>query len=187
LALRSGSPKNRIKNVDNFVYNQIKNYKYFMKEFPDFPAGWWIHRTIQVSRNSMHLISLEYTTNEYMGGAHGNEITLLYNFSPQTGHSIPLSSLLVKGKKDELLHIAEGAFRRLKNLKREESLDEGGFWFENDQFHLNNNYLIDRKGLVFYYNNYEIASYAHGPTRLLLDWKDIEYLIQDRYKHLFER
>jgi hypothetical protein len=76
-----------------------------------------------------------------------------------------------------LIKIGEAEFRKLKELTKEADLGQAGFWFENNKFYLNDNFLITDSSLVFYYNNYEITAYAFGPTEIILPYSKIKSLI----------
>jgi len=79
--------------------------------------------------------------------------------------------------KKKLTKIGEAEFRKLKELTTEADLGQAGFWFENNKFFLNDNFLITDSSLVFYYNNYEITAYAFGPTEIILPYLKIKSLI----------
>jgi hypothetical protein len=53
------------------------------------------------------------------------------------------------------------------------SLLEHGFEFPRNKFKLNDNYGFTRDGIVFVFNSYEIASYAEGPTEIIIPYKKI--------------
>ncbi|MBO6760471.1 MAG: DUF3298 domain-containing protein [Roseivirga sp.] len=66
-----------------------------------------------------------------------------------------------------------------KEIPPTESLEERGYWFENDRFELTENFAIINKSLIFYFNPYEIAPYAMGPTELELKLTDFVSLIKE--------
>ena len=50
--------------------------------------------------------------------------------------------------------------------------------FEDDTFHLPQNIFYTDKGLLLFYNPYEVASYAEGTKELLLTYKEVnDYLL----------
>lgn len=68
----------------------------------------------------------------------------------------------------------------MKQLGPDDDLGSAGFWFENNKFSLNDNFLILDSGLVFYYNNYEITAYAFGPTELEIPYTKIKTLVDEK-------
>ena len=69
--------------------------------------------------------------------------------------------------------IGEQIFRQVKEIPDTASLNENYFEFADDTFQLNKNYGFRKEGIVFYYNNYEIAPYAAGPSEVLIPYERI--------------
>jgi len=91
-----------------------------------------------------------------------------------------LDEIIWPDKQAELTKVGEAEFRKLKELTAEADLGQAGFWFENNEFFLNDNFLITDSSLVFYYNNYEITAYAFGPTELSIPFSKIKSLVDDK-------
>ena len=90
-----------------------------------------------------------------------------------------LDDIFIEGYEQNLNEIAEQEFRKMKELKENEDLDEAGFWFDDNKFNINNNFALSEGGLTFYYNNYEITAYAYGPTELIIPLVKVSQLIKD--------
>ena len=103
-----------------------------------------------------------------------------------TGKQIALGDILVDGYEPNLNQVAEKRFREIKQLEPNQSLADAGFWFDEDKFTLNDNFAICCDGLIFYFNNYEITSYAAGPTKLVIPYEDIKDLIAKDRQAWFE-
>jgi len=95
------------------------------------------------------------------------------------GDEIKLSDIISDLNQNNLTKIAEEEFRKLKNITPDADLEQAGFWFENNKFYLNENFLIGDSSLVFFYNNYEITAYAFGPTELEISYLKIRDLIKE--------
>jgi hypothetical protein len=63
----------------------------------------------------------------------------------------------------QILKMAEESFRKDKGLSPKTKLEDAGYWFNNNRFHLTNNFGLDADGIFFLFNAYEVASYAEGP------------------------
>jgi hypothetical protein len=155
----------------------VEEYERFRKEFPDAHQSWVIERTGKVLLNKANIFSIDCTDYSFTGGAHPNSYVTFKNFNLQNGNEINLNELIKTEKQNELKQVAESEFRNLKNLKPDDDLGQAGFWFENNQFQLNDNFLITDSSLVFYYNNYEITAYAFGPTELVIPFPKLNHLI----------
>jgi len=157
----------------------IEEYESFIKEFPDSYQSWFIERTGEVRLNMGNIFSIDFMEYSFTGGAHPNTFVEFKNFNLSNGEEITLDEIISADKQNELTTIAETEFRKLKELTPEADLGQAGFWFENNKFYLNDNFLITDSSLVFYYNNYEITAYAFGPTELEIPYSKIKNLINE--------
>lgn len=157
----------------------IDEYESFIKEFPDSYQSWFIERTGEVKLNKGNLFSIDYMEYSFTGGAHPNTFVAFKNFNLSDGEEIKLDEIFSSDKQQELTKIGEAEFRKLKNLEPADDLGQAGFWFENNKFYLNDNFLITDSSLVFYYNNYEITAYAFGPTELEIPYSKIKNLVKE--------
>ena len=158
----------------------IDEYESYITEFPDAFQSWFIERTGDVKLNKENIFSIDYMEYSFTGGAHPNTTVAFKNFNLTNGDEIRLDEIISADKKNELTKIAEEEFRKLKELTPEADLGQAGFWFENNKFYLNDNFLITDSSLVFYYNNYEITAYAFGPTELTIPFSKIKPLIGEK-------
>ncbi|MGB5531386.1 MAG: DUF3298 and DUF4163 domain-containing protein, partial [Ignavibacteriaceae bacterium] len=158
----------------------IQDYESFKQEFTEASQSWAVERSGEVRLNKAGVFSIDYTEYAYTGGAHPNTFVSFKNFSLNNGEEISIDELFTLEKQQELTKIAEKEFRQLKQLGPEDDLGSAGFWFENNKFSLNDNFLITDKGLLFYYNSYEITAYAFGPTELELPNAKIKTLIEEK-------
>jgi len=157
----------------------IQDHELFKEEFPDVSQSWTVERTGEVKLNKANIFSIDYTEYAFTGGAHPNTFVSFKNFNLNSGEEITFEELFTLEKQRELTKIAEQEFRKLKQMSPDDDLGSAGFWFENNEFSLNDNFLITEKGLVFYYNNYEITAYAFGPTELEIPYTKIKMLIDE--------
>ena len=81
--------------------------------------------------------------------------------------------LLFEFFETELVKAAEAAFRKQRELSPESDLLENGFEFPDNRFRLNDNYGFTNDGVVFFYNSYEIAPYAAGPSEVFIPYSEI--------------
>ena len=166
-------------NFNEEMDNFIQDYEEFSSEFPDAFQSWFIEKTGNVKLNKAYIFSIDYMEYSYTGGAHANTFVTFKNFKLKDGEEITLDEIVPPRNQIELTKIGENEFRILKELTQEADLGQAGFWFENNEFYLNENFLITDSTLVFYYNNYEITAYAFGPTELVIPFSKIKSLIDD--------
>lgn len=153
---------------------QYEDYK-TESEGMDVPEqGWSFHALIKPELISDSLISLSVTRDEYAGGAHPNSSTAYINVNPENGNDISLKDVLKPGFNDVLTKAGEKGFRKAHELSDTASFQFNDFEFENNRFQLTNNYGFTKSGIVFYYNSYEVAPYAMGPTEVIIPYEEVK-------------
>ena len=130
----------------------------------------------KVIREDSSLTTLEIGGYMFQGGAHGATITGLFNWNTKANKVIRLDDLFIKDYEAKLNEIADTIFRKQEHLSDTSSLAHD-YFFKNNQFALNNNFLITPVGLRFLYNQYEIKPYSAGQTNLLIPYKKIKSLL----------
>lgn len=161
------------KMVDQFAADYAKS----VLETPEMPGAWSIKFDTEIRHADEDLLSLWTLDSVFTGGAHPNSNIIYMVFSMKTGKPVELSSLIAKDKSDELTAIAEKHFRRVRELKPDETYEQAGFQFEKNTFALNTNFLVSKDGLAFCFNQYEIAPYAMGITEMVIPWSDLKTVI----------
>lgn len=179
LLLQKASNDKPPQNLESAMSQFIQDYHAAIKEFPR-QGVWADEKQIEVKTNRPDLLSLQFYHYFYTGGAHPNSSRTYWNFNPKTGKLIQLSDVLVKGYAPKLNAIAEKHFRAMKNLSPTTPLSKAGYWFENDTFKVNDNFLIAPEGLVFFFNTYEIGPYVVGPTEISIPYTELNELIKDQ-------
>jgi len=171
---------NKSNDFETQMNSFIEEYESLIKEFPDAYQSWFIEITGEVKLNKGNIFSIDYMEYSFTGGAHPNTFVTFRNFNLLDGEEIVLDQIISTDEQSELTKIAEAEFRKLKELTSDADLGQAGFWFENNKFYLNDNFLITDSSLVFYYNNYEITAYAFGPTELTIPYSKIKPLIREK-------
>ncbi len=173
-----GDPEAEGKSMKQIGEEFIQEYEDFKKEMPDESGGWYYKADVSVEVLTDTLISLTVQQDYFTGGAHGGADTYFKNFNPRTGAEFTLDNLLKTGYQEPLTKIAEQIFRKVKEIPDTASLNENYFEFPDDTFQLNKNYGFKKEGIVFYYNNYEIAPYAAGPSEVVVPFESIREWIK---------
>lgn len=169
-------------------YNSIEEEgKAFIANFDDFikmdeyPRAWYSELNAKVIQNTKDYLALSIDLNNYTGGAHGNYSTLYLNYDLSKNDTLGLHDIIPQIKYPQLTKIGEDIFRKQENLTADQTLGDS-YFFEDNAFHLNSNFTLTSKGLLFLYNIYEIKPYAAGSTKLLIPYQLIDSLMTDRGK-----
>lgn len=146
-------------------YNNLKGY------FPDI-SEYELILNDSISFQNDKIVSIVSNRYSYTGGAHGIPSTVFMNFNVANGMLIQSDSLF--SNRAKILEIAENQFKKQQNISPDESLNEKGFWFDDNVFHLPQNVGITEKHLILFYNPYEIAPYADGSFEVKIPINEVK-------------
>lgn len=153
----------------------MKDYENLRGHFPDIPAYELILND-SISFQNEKIVSVVSNRYSYTGGAHGISSTVFLNFDASDGTLIERDALFSNLTK--LLQIAENEFKKQQNIASDERLNEKGFWFEDDTFHLPQNVGITDKHLILFYNPYEIAPYIDGAFEVKIPIQEVKSFLK---------
>lgn len=135
-----------------------------------------LESTAAVVRQDSSLITIQIDRYVFAGGAHGSTYTGFINWDTKANRKISLNDLFAPAYEAKLTAIAEKIFRKDEKLSDTSSLRN--YFFKDQKFSLNDNFLITPVGIQFLYNEYEIKSYAEGQTTLLIPYTQIKSLLR---------
>jgi hypothetical protein len=153
-----------------------------LQEFADdreITGEWYTHTRLDIFSLTPATLTLMVEEIGYSGGAHGYDEIRFENYDLETGRRLALEDLLTEGGMERLLKTAETVYRKEHRLKPGDSMRKDE-WFEKE-FKLAQNFALTKKGLLFYYNSYEIKPYACGPTRLLIPYGLLKGILSERF------
>jgi hypothetical protein len=167
-------------NPESACETFIINYEEFVNdpEIDDYKTPWFDKRKATWLSIEKKVLSIEVRISNFMGGAHSNSYTMLRNFDPYTGDSLGLGMIFNPESLQELTKLGEMHFRKTQKIKSGIPYEEAGFWFKDDQFYLTDNFAFTDEGLLFYYNEYEIAPYSMGAQYFVIPYSLIMHLFE---------
>lgn len=166
-----------IAGLQRLTWQFLQDYKDFKKQDPKSPMFFTLDCKVNVVRQDSSFVGLEYNGYQFTGGAHGATFIKYLNWDVNGRKKILLSDILKPGYEAELNKAAEKIFRKQENLTATASLKDN-YFFKDDKFSLNQNFLITPLGIKFLYNQYEIKPYAAGQTSLEVPYSQIKTLLQ---------
>jgi hypothetical protein len=169
---------NEYKTLQDILDNFIDDFKMFSDENPDYPQNWFYEINAYVGNFTSKILCLEFSQGGYTGGAHGNSYVKYINIDLENSNQLKLGDLLGKGYEAKLNELIDRKFREVKDLQPTDDLEKEGGLFEN-KIAFNDNFAVSKNGLLFFYNNYEIAPYAAGTTELLITYDELVNLIPE--------
>ncbi len=162
--------------IDEF----FASYAELRRQAASYELPWFLERKAFVVNNAPDILCLSFSSRSFMGGAHGYATITFANFDPPTGERVELADLFVSDYEAKLLPLAEARFREVRAIEEGMTLADAGFSFsENGTFTLPDNFAVEKDGLTFYYNVYEVAPYALGATELTLSYEELDGLLKE--------
>lgn len=154
--------------LDYAISNFDSEYKSFKEGFGENAMVWDASFDGEVTYHSPEVISIALNSYINSGGAHGNMNVTFLNFDA-LGNILKLSDVFTD--LNTLTKIVQPYFEKETGGS---SID----YFWGEPFHLPENIGLNDEGVIFFYNVYEIASYADGITEFTIPFSDIESLLK---------
>jgi len=150
----------------------FRDYGMFKAQFPDSAQVWYLKKEVGVIHLTSNILTLSKRSVSYLGGAHPVTLKYFSSIDLKSGKVLRLHDMIKSDAIGQLVVKAEERFRKIKGLKPDAGLE--GFFFPDGRFRLNDNVGLTSEGLLFYYNVFEIAPYAAGPTKLVIPYDDLK-------------
>jgi len=164
--------------VEQLMETFGSDYEKSTKATPEMPGAWFLQFKATISHFDEDLFCLKILQSVFTGGAHPASHLSYMVFSIKTGELYSLTDLINKDNLAKLTKVAENHFRLIRNMKPEETYEKAGYWFENNLFSLNQNFLISKDGLSFCFNQCEIAPYSKGIIEFNIPWSDLKTIVE---------
>jgi hypothetical protein len=152
----------KIRSLEALAQRFIDDYEASVEEFPDYNIPWEASVDGKIIYRNLELISMEFRTGIFTGGAHGYTSVTFLNLNPKTGELYSENDLF----EADFKAYAEELFRKKNEIAQNAPINSTGMFFENDEFHLPKNIGFRKDKLILRYNPYEVASYAEGGIQL---------------------
>ena len=157
----------------------FKDYKEQLKEEkPDTVENHLLNyaesQSMEVISNTDGLLSLGFRRYNYSGGAHGNYGTQLMTYDIKNKKVVMLNDLFKPNYKAVLSAALSRSARQYLGIKPNASL-EGHLFAKPEP---NDNFMVNKKGILFNYTPYEIASYAQGEIQLFVLFDELKTILK---------
>ncbi|MFH1296026.1 MAG: DUF3298 domain-containing protein [Bacteroidota bacterium] len=161
-----------------FIRNYFSSNESLYKSMPDAGSlNWTLLKFMHILYNDNNLLTYYLLNYAYTGGAHGLETQDFTVFNTKTGETLSLEDLFLPGFETELTTLLTRKLKEMTELHASERLSDNGFFVEDVT--PNSNFYITASGIGFFYNHYEIAPYANGPTDILLSFDELKEIVRD--------
>ncbi len=163
------------KLLDDYIADCKSEYNQIAADYEDFvAANFYVEKlnAVPLFQNES-LLTYEATRYIFTGGAHGMSSTVCWVFDLETGHQLTEDDIFVPNISDRLTDLLRQTLRT-DATSRDLPIDE----FFMDQVLPNGNFAVTDEGIYYQYNPYDIAPYAFGGTRLLLNREMLKPLLR---------
>lgn len=166
-----------------------KDIAEFKKEVDcaESPVGGDVGCSFEVSYNTSvatdDLLSFAFEVYTYTGGAHPNSYTTTLTYDVKSGKRIRLGELF-KPNSNYLKTISDYSIEALKKQMRvpeegiepDEEMIRDGAGAKEENF---DSWSVSKKGIVFYFDPYQVGPYAAGPQVVVVPYKVLKDKVND--------
>lgn len=165
--------------MEEWAKDQCKEYGADM-----FIGPYVAERDMYLRRADTQVLSVVEACYSYEGGAHGNSYYTSVNFDVQTGEEIALESVITD-------------MNRLPDIlatEIQEKYSDLTFWTDDlagmfqeyitpadTEYPPEFTWTVDYQGVTFYFNDYELGSYANGRQEVMLSYSEYPEIFDSTY------
>ncbi|MDZ7744094.1 MAG: DUF3298 domain-containing protein [Bacteroidota bacterium] len=127
--------------------------------------------------NEDYVLSLGLVNYAFTGGAHGLQVRKYFVFDLTSGQKLSLNDVFTSGYEKDLDSLLNRKLRIKYDIPDETSLAASGFFM--DTIPVSNNFYLNKSGVNFHYNSYEIAPYSWGHVELLIPYRELVGMLKE--------
>ncbi len=165
--------------INKIAAEYIKSYEDYIKEFPDVAMSWEARSTMKLLFQNDSLLSFLTTGFNFSGGAHPNSANEIIVYDKARCKKLSTNELFTEN--DNLLKTVEKHFRAKREVPANQSLNDFGFFFENDKFILPANIGFEKDSVLFIYNDYEVGPHVIGGTEFKIPKSELLPFLKTKY------
>jgi hypothetical protein len=182
LSIQKPAGKNRIeKYAQEYVFKKelqifnmaLKEVSNERKQYGAFRIPYDIIIKGEIVFNSPKLLSYKITDYRFTGGAHGMAVTRTYNFATSSNgkpYFVGFDSVF-KTSEQSLNEVSLNVLEQVIKNERTSWVQEGTILtFSKEML---NRFTLSKKGVTFYFDQYDLAPYVEGRFEFLVEWKNL--------------
>lgn len=172
--------------VAKYTDDYLKNYKSLEEEYKkelqdgEEVKSWFSYYEISenaIVYNQRNLLSYTVYTEGYTGGAHGSHSHVNQTIDLKTGKPVNEEDIFIDDYQDDLAKIIVEEIAKKNKVTEAKELENLGY-FSIDEIYPNKNFYVNGEGLVYTFNEYEIAAYVVGAITIELPFERINNLLR---------
>ena len=177
--------------IKDYTANYVKEYRQDLepmyledeknKEDSESVGAWYsyykgIEGHVQWYEKNLLIYRIDY--NEYTGGAHGIYMTTYLNMDLLHIRPIRLEDLFVEDYQDALTDLLWNQLMADHGAKTREELEDMGYG-STGEIAPTENFYLEKDGITFFYNVYEITPYAMGAVQIKLPYEMMAHVLNN--------
>lgn len=170
------SPKGAFEAYEKDFTDDALNLAQDMSDDLNLYGGCFQNIKTEVQDTTVNTITLKTEISSYMGGAHGSHTITYCNIDRNT--------IEVLTEKDVFGSYSEKTISALIVEALKEKYGDGvkDVLFDVEAVTPNGNFYFDDKGMVYVYNEYEIAPYSSGMITVTLPYEKVNLMLKEKYR-----
>jgi hypothetical protein len=148
--------------------------------------NWFQDSETTIETISENLSTIHHINTIYTGGAHGSHKEIFLNLNLSDNTVLEIYDVFTEDGLIILPNLIDQSFRALNKIDPSTSLAELGF-FEDRIGKISEQFRINKKGVSFIYNEYEITTYSTMPVSVFLPYSMINLYLQPSFKMLVNK
>lgn len=171
-----------VNSVEEMGKKFISEYDKIYDEL-EYKRPWYQDKRDSVEVQTESYIGFSTHFESYTGGAHGVHYIYYNNYSVDQNRELLLNDIVADEFQVSLTKVAEDIFRKQEGISDSHSLTDD-YFFKEGIFSLPHNFLLQKDGILFLYNIYEIKAYVFGNTQLFIPYTSISDMLTTAGKEI---
>lgn len=138
------------------------------------------HITGLAEYGKKNIITYRVETESFTGGAHPYSLTNIMTFDALTGDMIDLDRVFLSSCHKEINEILIKKLIHDLGKNSLEEIQKEGYLYMNEMF-VSKNFALREDSVEFFYNPYDIAPYACGPSSISLSYEELIPYMSSNY------
>lgn len=172
--------------VNEYRNNALEYAKEWEKENNPYIDFSNFDQSIFTTQTSLldNIMTVATGQSSYLGGAHGAFYIKYENIDLRDGSIIKEDKFFTPKYATEVARLIQKEIQKRNNSQDEN--DHIALLTELKDIKSSQNFALVKNGMVYVYNQYEIAPYVQGPVEVVLPYKEILPLVSKKYKPIIE-
>lgn len=163
-------------SIEEAIEAFINDYTDLSEKYPEESTPWEAKINGTIIFENKDVITIKLESYLFTGGAHGLSTIRFLNFNKIEGVELNRDELFKSEK--TFSTFAEDSFRKQENIPVEAAINSTGLMFETERYYLPENIGYTDKGILLFYEPYEIASYADGPIIMTIPFAEVNKFLK---------